>query len=128
MTVSNCMRLAASLTFSFMIASPYVTAHAYDGVLVAQVEDDDEEEVERDRVQIKPVMRSLSPSIRRLRPDPGSIKAAAKSQSPLKTKTKNVQRRKKQPSVARARQQALRGLGQIARSLQPTQAGVRGLR
>ena len=93
MTVSNCMRLAASLTFSFMIASPYVTAHAYDGVLVAQVEDDDEEEVERDRVQIKPVMRSLSPSIRRLRPDPGSIKASAKAKAKSKSAKDKDQKR-----------------------------------
>ena len=62
MTVSNSMRLAASLTLSFILASPYAVAHAYDGVLVAQVDDDDDDdEVERDRVQIKPVMRSLSP-------------------------------------------------------------------
>ena len=105
MTVSNCMRLAASLTFSFMIASPYVTAHAYDGVLVAQVEDDDEEEVERDRVQIKPVMRSLSPSIRRLRPDPGSIKASAKAKS-KSAKDKDQKRAEAEKAAKRSKSEA----------------------
>ena len=69
MTFSKCLRFTITLGLITLLTGVGTTALAYDGVLLAQV--DDEESQNENRV--KPIMRTLSPSIRRLRPDATSV-------------------------------------------------------
>ena len=101
MTLSNSMRLFASLTLSFLLVDLGSIAHAYDGVLVAQVEDDESDD-DDGRVRMKPVMRSLSPSIRRLRPEPNSVKASTKSRTKAKKDEAKIKAEKKAREQAKS--------------------------
>ena len=69
MTFSKCLRFTITLGLITLLTGVGTVALAYDGVLLAQV--DDEESQNENRV--KPIMRTLSPSIRRLRPDATSV-------------------------------------------------------
>ena len=69
MTFSKCLRFTITLGLITLLTGVGTAALAYDGVLLAQV--DDEESQNENRV--KPIMRTLSPSIRRLRPDSTSV-------------------------------------------------------
>lgn len=70
MTFSKCLRFSITLGLITLLTGLGSTAMAYNGVLLAQVDDEDS----KDEKRMKPIMRTLSPSIRRLRPDSTSVK------------------------------------------------------